>query len=104
MDQQEEKQVQIQINQSLKNITWKESGIPTLTQQAVPSASTKLNTKSEYPDDFILDFDDIPTKKNGHKLDCTCKACIKIPRSEEAKSPSSLKADVYITPLNKKRI
>ena len=40
MDQIKEKQIQIQINQTLKNITWKESGIPTLTQQAV-SAKTE---------------------------------------------------------------
>jgi hypothetical protein len=82
MDQQE-KQVQIQVNQSLKNITWKESGIPTLTQQAEQQKLKPVKLQTEYPNDFILDFDSIPTNENGHKLDCTCKTCIKISRAKK---------------------
>lgn len=103
MDQQEEKQVQIQINQSLKNITWTESGIPTLTQQAFKSESKKGEVKTDYPKDFILDFDRIVTQKNGHKLDCTCKQCLAVPKSNETKALSSVKIEQNLEPLNKKR-
>jgi hypothetical protein len=53
--------------------------------------------------DFILDFDAIPTKKNGHKLGCTCKKCMALPRSEEAKALAGLKPEAVLHPLNKKR-
>lgn len=103
MDQEKEKQVQIQINQGLKNITWKESGIPTLTQQAKAPQNSPLNNPYDYPNDFILDFDAIPTKENGHKLGCTCKKCMALPRSEEAKALAGLKPEAVLHPLNKKR-
>ena len=106
MDQIKEKQIQIQINQTLKNITWKESGIPTLTQQAV-SAKTEpshnVENKEYYPDDFILDFDMTATKQNGHQLDCTCKACVKAPKSYKVKTLAAMKAEPCLHPLNKRR-
>ncbi len=103
MDQIKEKQMQIQVNQTLKNITWRDSGIPTLTQQASTSKPKKVIVTEDYPQDFILDFDDVVTKENGHKLNCTCKKCLKIPRSDEVKVISSIETEPYIQPLSKKR-
>jgi hypothetical protein len=103
MDQQKEKQVQIQVNQSLKNITWKESGIPTLTQQAGTPKHTLQGSAGDYPNDFILDFDAVPTKDNGHRLGCTCKKCMKLPRTEEVKALAAMKAETQLHPFNKKR-
>lgn len=110
MDQ-KQLQKQIQRNLSLKNITWKESGIPTLTQAIMqhagtttsPSKKKKADTSSEFSDDFILDFDSAPLNSNGHKLDCSCKNCIRTPRSQEVTVLSSMKADPVKNPLNKKR-
>lgn len=100
MDQQQ-KQKRIQNNQKLKGVTWKESGIPTLTQLA--QTSNKKNTESkDYPDDFILDFDNVPVKENGHRLECSCKQCLPKPKTGEAKVLSSVKAEEGIKPLNRR--
>ncbi len=99
-------QKQIQRNLSLKNKTWKESGIPTLTQPAPfisPIKNTKSDTGSDYSDEFILEFEQAPLNANGHKIDCTCKNCTKAPRSLEVTVLSSMKADPVKNPLNKKR-
>lgn len=99
-------QKQIQRNMSLKNKTWKESGIPTLTQPAQfisTPKTTKSDIKPDYSEEFILDFDHAPLNANGHKIDCTCKNCIKAPRSQEVNVFSSMKADPVKNPLSKRR-
>ncbi|MFY0641486.1 MAG: hypothetical protein JXR16_10605 [Bermanella sp.] len=106
MDQIKEKQIQIQVNQTLKNITWKESGIPTLTQQAISPKKEPNNDveKTEsYPDDFILDFDTTATKDNGHQLDCTCKVCVSAPKNDKVQTLAAMKAEPCLHPLNKRR-
>ena len=106
MDQIKEKQIQIQVNQTLKNITWKDSGIPTLTQQAVSpkkESNTEVKKTESYPDDFILDFDKAVTKENGHQLDCTCKACVSSPKSNKVQTLAAMKAEPCLHPLNKRR-
>lgn len=102
MDSTKEKEIQIQVNQTLKNITWKESGIPTLTQQAL-TPQREVRKEEIYPDDFILDFDMPPTKANGHQFDCTCKTCVSAPKTNKVQILAGMKADPCLHPLNKKR-
>ena len=101
MDQQQ-KQIRIQQNQALKGVTWKESGIPTLTQQVDAPTKTKPKVDS-YPDDFILDFDAAPVKDNGHRMDCTCRQCLPRPKSSDATILPKVKAEEGIKPLTKNR-
>jgi len=101
MDQQQ-KQFLIEHNLQLKNITWKEAGIPTLTNLVLKPQAKKPVTE-DYPDDFILDFDEHPLKANGHQLNCTCKQCVPKPQSNEPRVLASVKTEEGITPLNRKR-
>lgn len=102
MDQQE-KQTRIQKNLELKNITWQEAGIPTLTQQVTKPINKRKNIA--FDDDLIFDFDtDVqPKNQNGHNLDCTCKKCTPKPKSKEFTVLSSIKTEEGIKPLNRKR-
>lgn len=96
-------QRKIKNNIALKDVTWNEAGIPTLTQQALTKKQqAHKQASSSYSDEFILDLDSEPTNENGHKLDCTCKKCSKVPRMTEVRALSSMKADPVKNPLNKK--
>ena len=101
MDQQQ-KQSLIQHNQQLKGITWKEAGIPTLTN-LVYKPIVQKPVMETYPDDFILDFDDQPVKENGHQINCSCKQCLPKPKSDDPRVLAFAKTEEGIRPLNNKR-
>ncbi len=108
----EEKDTLIEINQSLKGITWNDSEVPTLTSQAdeiikSPQEGTEkvvrktIQTKLSL--DIIEDFLPKTNTKNGHQLDCTCIKCQPKKAYEPASPLVSISIEKDIKPLSKKR-
>lgn len=96
-----EKEIQIEINQSLKGVTWDESDIPTLTSQA--QSASQSEEKSAFSFDIIEDFLPEISTENGHQPNCSCIKCQPKQAYDSASPLASIPVEKGISPLNKKR-
>ena len=97
----DEKDTMIEINQSLKGITWDDSDVPTLTSQAAEKSVTE--DKESYSFDIIEDFLPETETLYGHKPDCTCIKCQPKKAFNTASPLASIPVEKGIQPLSKKR-
>ncbi len=96
----EERNTLIEMNQSLKGITWSESKIPTLTNLADNKSITK--EKAELIFDLIEDFIPRANTANGHQPNCSCIKCQPKQHHRSVSPLASISIETNIQPLNKK--
>lgn len=94
----------IEINQSIKGISWEETEVPTLTNVADKDLNQDQNSKELEMASLDLIDDSVQEnlRPNGHKLNCTCIKCS--PKNREKSSPLLNRLEVESNvPFNKKK-
>ena len=101
----DEKDTLIEINQSLKGITWNDSEVPTLTSQAEEKSESVevVQAAAEFSFDIIEDFLPESNTLNGHQPNCTCIKCQPKKVYESASPLASIPIEKGIKPLSKRR-
>jgi hypothetical protein len=79
-----ETKAMIEINQSIKGISWDETDIPTLTNMAIQEDIAKKEDSAEISFELLEDFLPNNLTANGHMAKCTCIKCSpKIKKSDK---------------------
>jgi hypothetical protein len=70
-----ETKAMIEINQSIKGISWDETDIPTLTNMATQEDIAQKEDSAEISFELLEDFLPNNLTANGHLANCTCIKC-----------------------------